>query len=212
MLRAMNTDTLDPAPLFVKWISSNAVQRGATHSSIRIGFADANQAQHTVDLKIFYGRFNKKTEFGHKTKPRCMNCLQEGHITRYFKAQLMCPYCAEPHAADQCEMHGKLTTNCTTCARQLLKTDPTTNLKTVFSETPRHLRHSPLDPTCPARIAEKLTLATKANKKKNDPPSPPDHPHLTPNIATKPTANQQPVTATTVKSTAAEEDSIMVQS
>lgn len=91
MLAAMNADTLNPAPVFVKWVSANAVQRGASHLSIRIGFADAAQAALAVEQKIFYGRFNKSTEFGRKAKPRCMNCLQEGHITRYCKEELMCP-------------------------------------------------------------------------------------------------------------------------
>lgn len=173
MFKAMNPDTMEPAPTFVNWISPHAVQRGATHSSLRIGFADAEQAKRTVETKVFYGRFNKKTEFGRKNKPRCMNCLQDGHITRYCKEPLMCPYCAEPHAADKCELHGRLTSNCTACARQLLKTDPTVDLKSTFADTPRHLRHSPLDPTCPARIAEKLALAAKAAQQ-TTPPTPGD--------------------------------------
>lgn len=169
MIVAMNPDTLNPAPAFIKWISPNAVQRGATHSSIRIGFADAAQAKLTVEQKIFYGRFNKRTEFGRRAKPRCMNCLQEGHITRYCKEELMCPYCAGPHAADKCEWHGKMKTNCTACARHMQKANPTADIKAIFSETPRHLRHSPLDPTCPARIAEKQALAAKATP--TDPPT-----------------------------------------
>lgn len=166
MLSAMNQDTLDPPPLFVKWISANAVQRGATHSSIRIGFADANQANLAVEQKIFYGRFNKRTEHGRKVKPRCMNCLKDGHITRYCKETLMCPYCSEAHSADSCELHGKMTTNCTACARHTLQLDPSTNLKQLFAEAPRHLRHSPLDPTCPARIAGKVAQAAAAIKQR----------------------------------------------
>lgn len=55
MLVAMNADTLNPAPVFIKWLSPNAIHRGVSHSSIRIGFADAKQAQKAVDQKIFYG-------------------------------------------------------------------------------------------------------------------------------------------------------------
>lgn len=158
MLSAMNPDTLTPPPplLFVKWISANAVQRGATHSSIRIGFTDAERAARAVEHKVFYGRFNKRTEFGRKNKPRCMNCLKEGHTTRYCKETLMCPYCSKEHAADTCDLHGKMTTNCTACARHARDLDPGTDLKALFAEAPRSLRHSPLDPTCPARIAGKL--------------------------------------------------------
>lgn len=44
MLKAMNPDTLSTPPLFVKWISPQAVQRGVSHSSIRIGPTSADQA------------------------------------------------------------------------------------------------------------------------------------------------------------------------
>lgn len=155
MLTAMNTDTLNPPPTFIKWLSENAVQRGASHSSIHIGFADAGQAQLAVDHKIFYGRFNKQTEHGRKTKPRCMNCLRDGHVTKFCKDKLMCPYCSGDHAADSCELHGRMNTNCTACARHAQKENPSIDLVSLFSETPRYLRHSPLDPTCPARLAEK---------------------------------------------------------
>lgn len=160
MLCAMNTDTLEPPPLFVKWLSANAVERGTSHSSIRLGFADANQAKLAVDQKIFYGRFNKRTEYGRKSRPRCMNCLKEGHVTRYCKEALMCPHCSENHTTESCELHGKMTTNCTVCARQAKHADPKIDLAQVFSEAPRHLRHSPLDPTCPARLADKTARAT----------------------------------------------------
>lgn len=72
MLKAMNPDTLEPAPLFVKWNSSNIVQLGATHSSIRIGFAEAEQENQAVDHKIFYVQLKKQTEHGERLKPRCM--------------------------------------------------------------------------------------------------------------------------------------------
>lgn len=179
MLSAMNPDTLNPPPTFVKWLSANAVQRGATHSSIRIGFADAAQAQLAVDQKIFYGRFNKRTEHGRKTKPRCMNCLKDGHITKYCKDQLMCPYCSGPHSAESCELHGKMTTNCTACARHAQRADPSVDLVSLFSEAPRYLRHSPLDPTCPARLAEKKSRVQEASRPPgpssalNQPASPP---------------------------------------
>lgn len=73
MLVAMNPDTLTPAPTFVKWVSINAIQRCVSHSSIRIGFTDAEQAKRAVDQKIFYGRYNKRTKYGRRIKPRCMN-------------------------------------------------------------------------------------------------------------------------------------------
>lgn len=136
MLSAMNPDTLTPPPLFVKWISANAFQRGTTHSSIRIGFADADCAAKAVEHKILFGRFNKRTEFGRKIKPRCMNCLKEGHTTCYCKEKLMCSYCSEEHAADTCDLHGKIMTKCTACARHALNLDPATNLKSLFAETP----------------------------------------------------------------------------
>lgn len=164
MLYAMNTDTLTPPPLFVKWLSANAVQRGASHSSLRIGFAEAGQAALAVEQKIFYGRYNKRTEHGRKIKPRCMNCLQEGHITRYCKEPLMCPFCSGPHPADSCEFHGKMTSNCTACARHAQRQDESVDLRQLFSETPRHLRHSPLDPTCPARLASKTVKAAAAGQ------------------------------------------------
>lgn len=158
MLCAMNQDTLVPPPLFVKWISAHAVQRGASHSSIRIGFADAVRAATAVEQKIFYGRFNKRTEHGRKIKPRCMNCLKDGHVTRYCKEKVMCPYCSEDHTAHSCSLHGKMTANCTACARHTQSLDPNADLKTLFFEAHRHMRHSPLDPTCPARLASKKAL------------------------------------------------------
>lgn len=166
MLNAMNSDMLTPSPLFVKWLSSNAVQRGATHSSIRIGFTSAEQANRPVESKIFYGRYNKHTKHGRKLKPRCMNCLKEGHITRYCTKEVMCPYCSRNHVADTCDMHGKIPSNCTACARQAKRADPSTDLEKLFLETPRHLHHSPLYPTCPAMIARKAARAL-------NPPPPP---------------------------------------
>lgn len=62
-------------------------------------------------------------------------------------------------------MHGKMTSNCTACARQVKLSDPTANLKSLFLETPRHIRHSPLDPTCPDRIADKQAKALKVTQK-----------------------------------------------
>lgn len=162
MLTAMNQDTMTAAPAFVKWVSLNAIQRGASHSSIRIGFTDAEQARRAVDLKIFYGRYNKRTEFGRKTKPRCMNCLEEGHTSSHCKATIMFPYCADQHPADQCKLRGKTTSNCTACARALKSTDASLDLKELFSTTPVHLHHSPLDPTCPTRLAIKKKAALTA--------------------------------------------------
>lgn len=52
MLKAMNLDTLSIPPLFVKWISPQAVQRGVSHSSIRIGLTSANQATQAVKQKF----------------------------------------------------------------------------------------------------------------------------------------------------------------
>lgn len=167
MLVAMNSNTLSPPPLFVKWISHQAVQQGVSHSSIRIGFPSAEQAKQAVDDKIFYGNYNKKTKHGQVTKTRCMNCLQDGHSSKYCKTQVMCPYCAKAHHADTCSLKGKTTSNCTSCARRMKSSDPTLDLTTFFSTTPLVLRHSPLNPTCPAWIAhgvEKARLATELRK------------------------------------------------
>lgn len=165
MLMAMNPDTLTPAPVFVKWISPNAIQRGVSHSSIRIGFKDVDQAKRAVEQQVFFGRYNKKTEYGRKAKPRCMNCLQDGHTSNHCKANLMCPYCAEEHPADKCELKGMMTSNCTACARALKLKKPETDLGELFSTTPTNLSHSPLDPTCPTRIAQKRAEATKTSSK-----------------------------------------------
>lgn len=162
MLIAMNPETMTPPPTFVKWVSVNAIQRGASHSSIRIGFTDAEQAKRAVDQKIFFGRYNKRTEFGRRIKPRCMNCLQEGHTSSHCTADMMCPYCAGTHVADKCEHKGKLLSNCTTCAREIKKKTQDTDLEVLFSTTPAHLHHSPLDPTCPTRLALKKAEAAKA--------------------------------------------------
>lgn len=204
MLKAMNPDTLEPAPLFVKWISPNAFQQGATHSSIRIGFAETDQAKRAVETKVFYGRFNKKTEFGRKNKPRCMNCLEDSHITRYYRAKLMCPYCAKPHTADKCDLHGRLTTKCTACARQMQKADPAFDLNSIFAETPRHLRHSPLDPTCPARIAEKLAQVVRTEQRQETLPAQGPSPPLTEAVEVLPrqNVNTAPPVASTSSPTA----------
>lgn len=143
------TQILNPAPCFVKWTSSNAVQLGESHSLIRIGFVNSDQEKTTVKQKQFYRIFNKKIEFSQKIKPHFMNCPQEDHITRYFKAKFMCLYCAKEHTTDKCVMHGKIMTNCTACLRHLKKSASTIDIKALFSETPRHLRHSPIDPTYP---------------------------------------------------------------
>lgn len=118
-------------------------------------------------MKIFYGCFNKRTEHGRKTKPRCMNCLKDGHVTRYCKETVMCPYCSENHTAELCKLHGKMTTNCTACARHAKQENPSINLPQLFAEAPRHLLHSPLDPTCPARIAGKVAQAASALRQKS---------------------------------------------
>lgn len=162
MLIAMNPDTLSPPPLFVKWISQQAIKRGFSHSSIRLGLSSIDQAKGAVDAMIFFGRYNKKTEYGRATKARCMNCLHEGHTSNYCKEQLMCPLCAEEHQADQCSLKGLLTTSCTACARYLKSKDPTVDLKLLFSKSPVGLRHSPLDPTCPTRIAKAVDLERQA--------------------------------------------------
>lgn len=64
MLVAMNPETLPPPPLFVRWISPQAFQQGVSHSLNRIGFPAAEQARKAVEMKIFYGNYNKKTENG----------------------------------------------------------------------------------------------------------------------------------------------------
>lgn len=68
------TQILNPAPCFVKWTSSNAVQLGESHSLIRIGFVNSDQEKTTVKQKQFYRIFNKKIEFSQKIKPHFMNC------------------------------------------------------------------------------------------------------------------------------------------
>lgn len=158
----MKTETMAPAPVFVKWISLNAIQCGASHSSIRIGFLNAEQARKAVEMKISYGRYNKQTEYGRKTKPKCMNCLAEGQTLSHCKAEIMCPYCAGKNPAKQCELCGKTTSNCTACARALKTADKSLDLKLLFSTTPVHLHHSPLDPKFPTRLASKKNKALRA--------------------------------------------------
>lgn len=153
MLLAMNQETLSPPPQFVKWVSPQAVKRGVSHSSIRLGFSSLDQAKKAVEEKIFYGRYNKRTEHGRTARARCMNCLQEGHTSNYCKEQVMCPFCSEDHQADKCPSKGLITTSCTVCARHMRRCNPSIDLKALFAKTPVGLRHSPLDPTCPTRIA-----------------------------------------------------------
>lgn len=93
-----------------------------------------------------------------------MNCLQEGHMSKFCKTQVMCPYCAENHQADTCPQKARTTSNCTACARRMKTYNPLLDLPQLFSTTPLILCHSPLDPICPARIAlvfEKAKLATE---------------------------------------------------
>lgn len=54
-----------------------------------------------------------------------------------------------------------MTSNCTACAREKKTAEPSTDLKVLFSATPKKLRHSPLDPTCPTWVAEKLAKVSK---------------------------------------------------
>lgn len=168
MLKAMNADNLNtPPPVFVKWIRPQAVERGVSHSSIRIGFASAEQEQRAVEEHIFYGSYNKKTEHGRASKTHCMNCLQEGHTSKFCKTPVMCPYCSDSPQADTCLLKGRLTSNCTACARRMKTADQALDLKHLFFTTPLLLRHSPLDPTCPARVAltvEKAKQATAARQ------------------------------------------------
>lgn len=56
----------------------------------------------------------------------------------------------------------------------MLKEDPTADMKTIFAGALRHLRHSPLDPTCPARLAEKRATAAKPTSK-DAPPAVPNN-------------------------------------
>lgn len=94
-----------------------------------------------------------------------MNCLKDGHTYTHCKEAMMCPYCSGAHPADSCELKGKMTSNCTTCARVKKTKDSNLDLRTLFSTTPKDLSHSPLDPTCPARVAEKLAKAAEALSK-----------------------------------------------
>lgn len=183
MLTAMNQDTLSPPPQFVKWVSPQAIKQGVSHLSIRLGFLSLEQAKKAIEDKIFYGRYNKQTEHGRASKARCMNCLQEGHTSNFCKEQVMCCYCSEEHQADKCPSQGLTTKSCTACARHLKKGNLSLDLKELFSKTPVGLHHSPLDPTCPTRIAgivEKEKQATlqrahapaPSNKQQN--PQPPE--------------------------------------
>lgn len=151
MLKAMNQEKMSPAPLFVKWISPNSIQRGFSHSSIRIGFTDAKQAKQDIKQQIFYGRYNKETEYGRKSKPRGMNCLHEGHTSNHCNTPLMCPYCAEAHPVDKCELRGCMTSNFTSCAIALKAKQGEGDLKTLFSTTLMNLLHSQLAPRAPPR-------------------------------------------------------------
>lgn len=121
---------------------------------------------------FFFGRYNKKTEFGRKTKPRCMNCLKKGHTSTHCKEDMMCPYSSNAHPADSCELKGNMTSNFTAFARLKKSTNSNLDLKTLFSITPKDLSHSPLDPTCPTRVAEKLARAAAALGK-SPPQAPP---------------------------------------
>lgn len=85
----------------------------------------------------------------------------------------MCPYCADEHIADSCDFHGKMKTNCTACARHAQRQDPNVDLKQMFLESHRHMRHSPLDPTCPARLAGKKALVAPAKQASAPTPQPP---------------------------------------
>lgn len=104
---------------------------------------------------IFYGRYNEQTEYGRAIKARCMNCLQEGHMSDYCRGKVMCPHCAEKHQADKCSLKRVITTSCTACTRYLELKDPKLNLEELFSKTPTGPRHSPLDPKCPTHIARR---------------------------------------------------------
>lgn len=209
MLVAMNPDTLNPAPVFIKWISPNAIHQGVLHSSLRIGFADGEQAKRVVEQKIFFGCYNKKMDFGRKSKPRCMNCIKDGHTSTHCKEPMMCPYCAGDHPADSCELKGMMTSNCTSCARSSKSKDSTLDLKLLFSTTPKSLSHSPLHPTCPSRVAEKLARAAESLHKSTT-----NHPgQSTPPGGGQPSKASAPAGATPpTASTAAneEEDASMV--
>lgn len=135
--------------------SQRNTTRCITFSPIQIGFTDTEQASRAVAQKIFYMRYNKRTEFSRKTKPQCMNCLEKGHTSNHYKAAMMCPYCADEHPEDKCELRARMKSNCTTCAREHKATNQGADLNLLSSTTPIHLHHSPLDPTCPTRLAIK---------------------------------------------------------
>lgn len=137
---------------------------------------------------IFYGRYNKKTEHGRAAKARCMNCLKDGHTSNYCKEKVMCPYCGDEHQAETCSQKGLITTSCTACARHMKNAQPDIDLKALFSKTPASLRHSPLDPTCPTRIAglvqkERQATALRQSLKQAEGPTP-----VNPNPAVPPAA------------------------
>lgn len=180
MLLAMNQETLSPPPQFVKWVSPQAIKRGASHSSIRLGFSSLEQAKKAVEEKIFYGRYNKRTEHGRAARARCMNYLQEGHTSNYCKERVMCPFCSEDHQADKCASKGLITTSCTACARHLKKVNPEIDLKALFSKMPVSLRHSPLDPTCPTRIAVAVDKERQATAQRENRTT---HANTTPTVA-----------------------------
>lgn len=81
----------------------------------------------------------------------------------------MCPYCAENHNADACKLKGKMTSNCTSCARHMKKMDKSIDVQALFSTTRASLHHSPIDPTCPTMISfavdkERQATAAKAQE------------------------------------------------
>lgn len=129
---------------------------------MRIGFTDASQAKGELYQKIFYERYRKTADFGGKSKPCSMSCLQEGHMSNHFTSKMMFPYCVEAHQVDMCLIESTMTSNWTACARAHKITQPDLELKTIFSKTPLNLRHSLLDPICPARLATKKSEAAKA--------------------------------------------------
>lgn len=81
---------------------------------------------------------------------------------------MLCPYCADSHHANTCPKKTTSTSNCTACARRMKATDPKLDLPLLFSTTPVLLRNSPLDPTCPAKIALAVEKAKQAADLRNE--------------------------------------------
>lgn len=135
----------------VKWLNQKAVGEGKAFSSILITLKDKAIAETAVKNSIWHGFRLRRTEHARRPPPRCMNCCKLGHTAARCPNDPLFPYCALKHHTHSCPKRGTVAMKCTACARRRVESDPTVNLKTLFSDDPSELCHSPLDPACPAR-------------------------------------------------------------